>query len=463
MDWLLELNDVVNEIVWGPPILILIVGSGLFLTIAIGFRSFTKLGYVFKETLGKIFTREDTGEGEVTPFQAVSTALAATVGTGNIAGVATAITIGGPGAVFWMWVSALLGMATKYAEVVLSVEYREKTKDGRYVGGPMYYIEKGTKWNLKWLAVLFAIFGALAAFGIGNMTQSNSVADVLNTTFNIDPLVSGIIMAVAVALVTIGGIRTIGRVTEWLVPFMAVFYIVGGLFIILVNIDLLIPAVGFIFEDAFTGSAAVGGFTGSTFAMAIQFGIARGVFTNEAGLGSAPIAHAAAKTDHPVRQALWGIFEVFGDTLVIATITALVIVMTGAWNTGIDGAPLTTAAFEQGFPLGGYIVTFGLMLFAFSTILGWSYYGERCIEYLFGKKITFLYRLIFIVLVVVGAIGGLTEIWALADTLNGLMIIPNIIGVLILSPVVIRKTREYFGKGGIYEREKEEKKNNKRN
>lgn len=460
MDWLLELNDVVNEIVWGPPILILIVGSGIFLTVAIGFKSFTKLGYVFKETLGKIFTKGDTGEGEVTPFQAVSTALAATVGTGNIAGVATAITIGGPGAVFWMWVSALFGMATKYAEVLLSVEYREKTEDSRYVGGPMYYIEKGTKWNLKWLAILFAVFGSLAAFGIGNLTQSNSVADVLNTTFNIDPLVSGIVMSIVVALVTIGGIRSIGRVTEWLVPFMAVFYIIGGLFIILINIDLLFPAIRFIFEDAFTGSAAVGGFTGSTFAMAIQYGIARGVFTNEAGLGSAPIAHAAAKTDHPVRQALWGIFEVFGDTLVIATITSLVIVVTGVWNTGIDGAPLTTAAFEQGIPYGGYIVTFGLMLFAFSTILGWSYYGERCIEYLFGQKMTILYRIVFIALIVVGAIGGLTEIWALADTLNGLMIIPNMIAVLILSPVVIRKTKEYFGKGGIYEREKKEKANN---
>lgn len=455
MQWIMEMNEFVNNLVWGWPFLILIVGTGIFLTIYTRFVSFTKLGYVLKETLLKMFKKDQVGEGEVTAFQAVSTALAATVGTGNIAGVGTAIAIGGPGAVFWMWLAALFGMATKFGEVVLSIEYREKTEDGRFVGGPMYYLTKGA--NMKWLAILFAIFGATATFGIGNMVQSNSVADALNATFNIPPIYTGIILALLVALVILGGIKTIGRVTEVIVPFMAAIYILGGIIIILRNIRLVPEAFGFIFHDAFTGSAAVGGFVGSTLTLSIRYGIARGVFTNEAGLGSAPIAHAAAKTDHPVRQGLWGIFEVFADTIVLCTITALVIVMTGAWDTGLDGAPLTTAAFEEGIAYGGYIVTFGLIFFAFSTLLGWSYYGERCMEYLFGSKSIIIYRLIFIPLIVVGAVGGLQAIWDLADTLNGLMALPNLIGLLLLSPVIVRLTKEYFGKDGIYEKEKNKK------
>ncbi|GAB2490755.1 sodium:alanine symporter family protein [Alkalibacterium psychrotolerans] len=450
MDTFMEINDVVNDLVWGWPLLFLIVGTGLFLTVRTGFMSFTKFGYAMKQTFFKMFAKEQVGEGEVTAFQAVSTALAAAVGTGNIAGVGTAIAIGGPGAVFWMWLAALVGMATKYGEVVLSIEYREKTEDGRYVGGPMYYLDKGT--NKKWLAVLFAVFGTVATFGIGNMVQSNSVADSLNTTFNVPPLATGIVLVIAVALVTVGGIKKIGKVTEVLVPFMAAVYIVGGLLIIILNISEVPAAFALIFQDAFTGTAAVGGFVGSTFTMAIRFGIARGVFTNEAGLGSAPIAHAAATTDHPVRQGLWGIFEVFADTLVLCTITALVIVMTGAWDTGFDGAALTTVAFDEGMALGGYVVTFGLVFFAFSTLLGWSYYGERCMEFLFGPKSIILYRFLFIPLIVVGAVGGLRAIWALADTLNGLMAIPNLVGLLLLSPVVVRLTKNYFGKGGIYQR-----------
>lgn len=447
----LEINDVVNDLVWGWPLLVLIIGTGLFLTIRADFVSFTKFGYAMKQTFFKMFAKEQVGEGEVTAFQAVSTALAAAVGTGNIAGVGTAIAIGGPGAVFWMWLAAVVGMATKYAEVVLSIEYREKTEDGRFIGGPMYYLDKGA--NQKWLAVLFAVFGATATFGIGNMVQSNSVADSLQTTFNIDPLITGIVLAIAVATVTIGGIKKIGKVTSVLVPFMAAVYILGGLLIIALNITQVPAAFGIIFRDAFTGSAAAGGFVGATMTMAIRFGIARGVFTNEAGLGSAPIAHAAATTDHPVRQGLWGIFEVFADTLVLCTITALVIVMTGAWDTGFDGAALTTVAFDEGMPFGGFIVTFGLVFFAFSTLLGWSYYGERCIEFLFGSKTIVLYRLIFIPLIVVGATGGLRAIWALADTLNGLMAIPNLVGLLLLSPVVVKLTKNYFGKEGIYQRE----------
>lgn len=451
MEWILEINDVVNNLVWGWPFLILIVGTGIYLTFRTKFFSFTKFGYVLKQTFLKIFVKEQVGEGEVTAFQAVSTALAATVGTGNIAGVGTAIAIGGPGAVFWMWLAAIFGMATKYGEVLLAVEYREKTEDGRFIGGPMYYLEKGA--NMKWLAVLFAFFGAVATFGIGNMVQSNSVADSLNTTFGINPLITGIVLAGLVSLVIVGGIKKIGQVTEIIVPFMAAIYIIGGLIVIIANIQQLPDAIGLIFGEAFTGTAAVGGFAGSTLAMSVRFGVARGVFTNEAGLGSAPIAHAAATTDHPARQGLWGIFEVFADTIVICTITALVIVMTGTWDTGLDGAALTTSAFDEGLAFGGYIVTFGMIFFAFSTLIGWSYYGERCMEYLFGPKSIIVYRFIFIPLIVVGAVGGLRAIWALADTLNGLMALPNLIGLLILSPVIVKSTKNYFGKDGIYEKE----------
>ncbi|OJF94609.1 sodium:alanine symporter family protein [Alkalibacterium sp. 20] len=451
MDRLMEINEFVNDLVWGWPFLVLIVGTGVFLTIYTRFISFAKFGYVMKQTFFKMFKKDQVGEGEITAFQAVSTALAATVGTGNIAGVGTAIAIGGPGAVFWMWVAALFGMATKYGEVVLAIEYREKTEDGRFIGGPMYYLSKGA--NMKWLGIMFAVFGATATFGIGNMVQSNSVAASLNTTFNIDPWVTGIVLAILVALVTVGGIKKIGKVTEVIVPFMAAIYILGGLIIIVANIELVPSALGTIFSDAFTGTAATGGFVGSTLAMSIRYGVARGVFTNEAGLGSAPIAHAAATTDHPVRQGLWGIFEVFADTLVICTITALVIVMTGAVDTGLDGAALTTSAFDEGIMFGGYIVTFGLVFFAFSTLIGWSYYGERCIEFLFGPKAIIFYRMVFIPLIVVGAVGGLRAIWALADTLNGLMALPNLIGLLILSPVIIKSTKDYFGKDGIYQQE----------
>lgn len=444
METIMNINDFVNGIVWGPPILILIVGAGLYLSFRTGFFSITKLGYILKNTLLKMFSKEQKGEGEVTAFQAVATALAATVGTGNIAGVATAIAAGGPGAVFWMWVAAVLGMTTKFAEVVLAVNYREKTEDGRFVGGPMYYIKKGLGWN--WLAVLFALFGALAAFGIGNMVQSNSVAAALQSSFNLNPWITGVVLAVITAMVIIGGIKRIGAFTEKLVPFMAAIYIVGGLVIIIVNITKVPAAIALIFSSAFTGKAAVGGFAGATIAQAIRFGVARGVFTNEAGLGSAPIAHAAATTDHPVRQGLWGVFEVFADTLVICSITALAIITSGVWESGLTGAALTTAAFNASIPGGGYIVSIGIVLFAFSTIVGWEYYGERCLEYLAGPKSIMFYRIIWIPFVLVGAIGGLEFVWSLADTLNGLMAIPNLIAVLVLSGTVFKLTKEFFAK-----------------
>ncbi|MDF2948798.1 MAG: amino acid carrier protein [Sedimentibacter sp.] len=445
MESIMKINSFINGIVWGPPILILIVGTGLFLSFKTGFFSVTKLGYVLKNTLLKIFSKSDKGEGEVSAFQAVSTALAATVGTGNIAGVATAIALGGPGAIFWMWFAALLGMTTKFAEVVLAVHYRESTPDGRFMGGPMYYITKGL--NLPWLAKIFAFFGALAAFGIGNMVQANSIAEALNVTFGLPKLGVGIFCAIFAAIVVVGGIKRIGQVTEIFVPFMAAFYIIGGIIIIIMNASQLPAAVALIVKSAFTGQAAVGGFAGSTLMMAMRYGVARGVFTNEAGLGSAPIAHAAATTDSAVRQGLWGVFEVWIDTLVIATITALAIMVTGVWETGLSGASLTTAAFNQTIPVfGGWIVAIGLFLFAFSTILGWEYYGERCAEYLFGSKVNMVYRVLWIPFIVIGSVGGLNILWDLADTMNGLMAIPNLIGLIFLSPVVFKLTKEFFAK-----------------
>lgn len=440
----MNINDAINNFVWGPPILVLIVGTGLFLSVITGFFSLTKLGYTLKNTLLKMFSKEQLGEGEVTAFQAVATALAATVGTGNIAGVATAIALGGPGAVFWMWLAAIMGMTTKFAEVVLAVNYREKTPDGRFVGGPMYYITNGLGKNWKWLAVLFAFFGALASFGIGNMTQANSVALAVQGSFKIPPLATGIVLAVLTGLVIVGGLKRIASITEKLVPFMAAIYIVGGLFILLSNVAAIPGAFAVIFKNAFTGTAAVGGFAGAAMARSIRYGVARGVFTNEAGLGSAPIAHAAATTDHPVRQGLWGIFEVFADTIVICSITALAIVTTGVWETGESGAVLTTLAFNTAIPGGGIIVTVGLILFAYSTILGWAYYGERCLEYLAGTKPILAYRLLWSVFIVIGAVGGLEFVWSLADTLNGLMAIPNLIGVLFLSGTVVKLTKEFF-------------------
>ena len=445
MDKLMELNGIINSFVWGPPMLVLFVGTGLYFTIRTKFMSFAKLGYVLRNTLFKMFSKEGRGEGEVTAFQAVATALAATVGTGNIAGVATAIALGGPGAIFWLWVSGALGMTTKFAEVVLSINYREKTPDGRFVGGPMYYIEKGLK--LRWLALIFAAFGALAAFGIGNMVQANSVAASLEVTFGISKMVSGVVMAVLAAVVIIGGIKRIGQVTELLVPFMAAFYIIGGLIILIINIAQLPAALALILKSAFTGHAAVGGFAGSVMMDAMRRGIARGVFSNEAGLGSAPIAHAAATTDHPVRQGLWGVFEVFVDTIIICTLSGLTIMVSGVWSSGETGAALSTLAFETSLPgIGGYIVSIGIMLFAFSTILGWAYYGERCAEFLLGSKVNMVYRVLWIPFIVIGAVGGLNMLWDLADTMNGLMALPNLIGLLGLSGVVLKLTKEFFEK-----------------
>lgn len=448
MQSILKVNDFIGGIVWGWPMLILLVGTGIVLTFRLKFIQVSKFGYIMKNTLFKIFAKstDKDGEGEVTAFQAVSTALAATVGTGNIAGVAMAIATGGPGAVFWMWMSAFFGMATKFSEVVLAITYREKEANGSFSGGPMYYIKHGTK--LPWLASVFALFGALASFGIGNMTQSNSIAQALETKFGINPLWTGIVLAVLAGIVILGGIKRIASVTEKLVPFMAAFYILGSIAIILMNIGRIPGALGLIFGSAFSAKAAVGGFAGATLKQVMKMGIARGVFTNEAGLGSAPIAHAAAKTDHPVRQGMWGVFEVFVDTIVICTMTALVILVTNQWDSGLQGAALTSAAFDTGFKGGGFIVAIGLTLFAFSTILGWAYYGERCMDFLFGAKSVMVYRLLYVPFIIIGSIGKLQEVWAISDTLNGLMAIPNLVAVFMLQGVVMLLVKDFMSHPG---------------
>lgn len=438
-----EINGAINEVVWGPPILILLIGTGLILTAVTGFIVYRRFGFVMKNTFGKIFDKQAAEAGGVTPFQAVSTALAATVGTGNIAGVATAIVSGGPGAVFWMWLAAIIGMTTKFAEVTLSIAYRERNEKGEYSGGPMYYIKNGL--GFKWLAVLFAIFGSLAAFGIGSAVQSNSIASAFQQTFNIPPLYMGIFLAVVASIILIGGIKRIGQFAEKVVPFMAIAYIGGALIILILHADRIPSAFGLIFGQAFNLKAAGGGFLGFTVMQAMRYGVARGVFTNEAGLGSAPIAHAASTIDHPVRQGLWGTFEVFVDTILICSMTALVILTSGlAETTDLKAAALTTAAFDKGLPGGGLIVTFGILLFAFTTIVGWCYYGEKCMEFLFGTKVITGYRVVYIAFIILGTVGGLDLVWNISDTLNGLMAIPNLIALLALSGVVAKLVKDFF-------------------
>lgn len=434
----------VSGFLWGIPLIVLVVGAGIILALATGFIVYRRFGFIMKNTFGVMFSRQVADEGGITPFQAVSTALAATVGTGNVVGVATAVAGGGPGAVFWMWLAAIFGMTTKFAEVTLAVAYRERNELGEFSGGPMYYIRNGL--GINWLGKVFALFAALAAFGIGCMVQTNSIASAMQTTFNIAPWVTGLVVAILAAVVLIGGIKRIGSVTEKVVPFMAGIYILGALIILIANASAIPGAFASIFTEAFTPTAATGGFAGATVAMAIRFGVARGVFTNEAGLGSAPIAHAAATTDHPVRQGIWGAFEVFVDTILVCTMTALVLVASGIWTSGdLAGAQLTMAAFDQHLPFGDLIVTFALILFPFTTILGWCYYGEKSAEYLVNSsKIIMPYRLLFVILAFVGAIGGLEFVWVLADVLNALMAVPNLIGVLALSGVVAKLAKQFF-------------------
>jgi AGCS family alanine or glycine:cation symporter len=445
MDTLLSIISTISGFVWGPVMLILLVGTGVYLSFGTRWRTISKLGYAFKLLMQGRKKEDQKGDGDITPFQSLMTALSATIGTGNIAGVATAIFLGGPGAVFWMWVTALFGMATKYGEAVLAVKYRETMPDGTYVGGPMYYIKNGMGKNWKWLGFLFALFAAVAAFGIGNMVQSNSVARAVERAVSIPYWVTGLVLAGMTFAVVIGGIKRIGEVTERLVPFMAAVYVIGALIVIFANIENLGMAFKMIFTDAFTGTAAAGGFAGSAIAQAMRFGVARGVFSNEAGLGSAPIAHAAARTQDPVRQGIIAGLSPLIDTIIVCTLTALLIIMTGAWQSGETGAELSQMAFNIGLPgLGDFIVGFGLIIFAFSTMLAWCYYGQVSIEYIFGLKGVMPYRLVYVVVIFIGAMVKLDFVWTFSDMMNGLMIVPNLIALLVLSPVIFRITKEYF-------------------
>ncbi len=443
-----QLQKFLTEIsgyVWGPPMLILLVGTGVYLTFKLKGLQFHKLLYSL--WLALIKRKEDGHQpGDISHFQALMTALAATVGTGNIAGVATAIAVGGPGALFWMWITGLFGMATKYAEAVLAVKFREVDKNGAMSGGPMYYISKGL--NQKWLGVLFAIFASIAAFGIGNMVQSNSVADAVQHSFNIPLWATGLILAAATSLVILGGIKSIGRVTEILVPVMVVFYMLAALFVVIIHFEQIPSVIGLILKEAFTSTAATGGFAGATVMLTIRMGVARGVFSNESGLGSAPIAAAAAQTKHPVTQALVSMTQTFIDTIVVCSFTGFAILVSNVWNSGETGVPLTSKAFETALPgnWGGIVVSIGIILFAYSTILGWSYYGEKSLEFLFGASSVKPYRILFVIAVFFGAVAKLDTVWAFADIMNGLMAIPNLIALLGLAGIVAAETKDYFEK-----------------
>lgn len=444
---MLEIIRSIHKFTWGPPTLILLVGTGILLTFRLRGLQFRALWHSLY--LGLIKRKEDeTTEGDITHFQALMTALAATVGTGNIAGVATAIAEGGPGALFWMWITGLFGMATKYAEAVLAVKYRATDKSGFMSGGPMYYISKGLGW--KWLGFAFSVFAALAAFGIGNIVQSNSVAVVINSNYAvIRPWMVGLVLFVATTLVLVGGIKSIGRTTAVIVPFMILLYVSASVVVLLLNVKAIPEVILLVISHAFTPTAAVGGFTGAAVSQAIRLGVARGVFSNESGLGSAPIAAAAAQTKNPVNQALVSMTQTFIDTIVVCSLTGFVILSTGAWKYGLTSSELTSAAFEQALPghFGGIIVTISLIFFAYSTILGWSYYGEKSITYILGERSVVPYRILFCLMVFVGAVILEVElVWKLADIFNILMAFPNLIGLIFLSGIVAAETNKYFYK-----------------
>ena len=439
MEMIEKLVATLSSIVWGAPMLVLLVGTGIYLTIILKGMQFWALPHAMK----LIFHKEHDGEGEISHFAALMTALAATVGIGNIVGVATAITLGGPGAVFWMWMTGLVGMATKYSEAGLAVKYRQKGHHHGFKGGPMYYLTYGL--NMPRLGMAFAIFTALAAFGIGNMTQANAVAQLLSTQMSIPTWVTGLMLLTLTALVILGGIKSIGRFTSFLVPFMILVYVAVALVILGMNLDKIGGAFGLIFEYAFSPIAAGGGFVGATVAAAIRYGVARGVFSNESGLGSAPIAAAAAKTNDPVRQALVSMTQTFIDTLVVCTMTALIILISPFWQQGVSPSALTMQSFELHLgSFGVIVVVLSTALFAYSTILGWSYYGEKAFEYIFGEKKVRLYRVIFIAFVMVGAMMKLSFVWDFSDLMNGMMAIPNLIALLLLSKVIKAETTRYF-------------------
>lgn len=431
-----------NDFLWGLPLILGILGTGIYISFRLYGIQFRKLGFALKNTLGKAFAKADGSDGDISPFSALATALAATVGTGNIVGVSLAIIMGGPGAIFWMWLAAIFGMATKFAEVTLALAYRDK-RGGSFVGGPMYYIEKGL--NNKKLAKTFALFASLAVFGIGNSTQSNAIAGVLRDNFGISTILTGLVLSILAGIVIVGGLASISKVTEKLVPFMSIFYILGSVWIIFLNRANLLPAIQSIFTGAFAPMSVAGGVAGLSVREVISAGVARGVFTNEAGLGSSPMAHASATTDHPVRQGLWGMTEVFVDTMVICTLTALVILTTGVdRSVGVDARSLVATAFASKSAFGGIILSLGISLFAFSTILGWAYYGELSVSYLLGERIKKYYRILYVIFVFVGANMDLGLAWTVANILNGLMALPNLYALIRLSPVIERLTKDFF-------------------
>ncbi|MGB0459409.1 MAG: alanine/glycine:cation symporter family protein [Porticoccaceae bacterium] len=436
-----QVIDSVNNVVWGPVMLVLLLGTGVFLTIGLRGMTITRIPYAFGQLLKG---RKGSGEGEISPFNALMTALSSTVGTGNIAGVATAIGIGGPGALFWMWCTALVGMATKYAEAVLAVNYRETDAAGKKVGGPMYYIKNGLSKHWRPLAFLFALFGSLAGFGLANTVQSNTVSQVLQNNFNIPTLISGLVMAFMVGLVLLGGIKRIAQVAGKLVPLMTVIYLLATAIILLIHIADIPAALTLIVDSAFNGTAASGGFAGATVMLALRMGVSRGIFSNESGLGSAPIAHAAAETNSPVRQGTIAMLGTFIDTLIICTMTGLVLIVSGVWNSDLQGAAMTLMVFDSTLPFGGNILSLCIALFAFTTMLGWSYYGERCAQFLLGPKVIMPFRILWVIGVFIGTQMSLGLVWKMSDALNGMMAIPNLLALLLLSPIVFKLTKQYF-------------------
>jgi alanine or glycine:cation symporter, AGCS family len=431
--------NTVNGIVWGPLMLVLILGTGAYLMIGLQLMPLRNIGTAFRLLMkGR---KSGSDDGEISPFQALMTSLSATIGTGNIAGVATAIALGGPGALFWMWCTALVGMATKYSEAVCAVHYREQDAEGNFSGGPMYYIKNGLGPKWRWLGACFALFGAMAGFGIGNTVQANSVADAMQGAFGVPVWISALVMFLGVASVILGGVKRVASVAGFLVPFMAISYLLVGIIVLLMNLSALPGVFSLVIDSAFNGTAAVGGFAGAGIAAAIRFGVARGVFSNEAGLGSAPIAHAAAKTNNPVRQGMIAMLGTFIDTILVCSVTGFVILLSSAWQSGESGAALSTMAFESQIAGGHYIVALGLAIFAFTTMLGWSYYSERCVVYFFGPRGVMPFRIAWVLAIPVGAMANLGFIWLLADTLNALMAIPNLIALLLLSPVVFKLTK----------------------
>jgi len=442
MESIEQLLQTVSDYVWGVPLLALLFGTHIYLTFRLKFIQ-RFIGKAIKISLG----RSAEGKGDISQFGALTTALAATIGTGNIVGVATAIVAGGPGAVLWMWLTGVFGIATKYAEALLSIKYRIKTHAGTMAGGPMYVLERGLK--MKWLGVIFAILTAISAFGIGNTVQANSIATMVQTTFQIDTWITGALMALLVGFVILGGIKSIAKACERLVPFMAITYVLGCIILLVMRYDAIPDTLATIFKSAFTGHAMVGGFLGAGMKEAIRYGIARGLFSNESGLGSAPIVAAAAQTKNPVRQALVSMTGTFWDTVVVCAITGIVIVNSGDWMTGLRGAELTKAAFAEIPYIGPIVLTFGLLTFVFSTILGWSYYGEKAAEYLFGEKVIKPYRWLWVIAVFLGSISSLQMVWTFADITNGLMAIPNLVSLLFLSKILVSETDKYLWKNNI--------------